>query len=143
MVTSNLTKKLAVVTEEAAVANFEKRLNETIYCKSELTRLLKRIGLGDRKVMMDVLQGNSSSKRYSLKLITESNNSTDWLSDIIIDFRFGYPTWEQFIDVTYGVGSRYDKKIIVYENDLDEKYSDGAPAAILEIDDLVKNVIHD
>jgi hypothetical protein len=139
MCTTNIsTNDQSGVTEEGrARVDFENRLASIIFNKAELAKILKGVGLEDHKIKTHILLENSSKERYSLELVTMKNNWPEWRSEIVVDLKIGPPTWEQYIDVTYGVGSRYDTKIIIFENGLDYSNIFDVPEAICEIDDLV------
>lgn len=106
--------------------------------EKEMRKLLDIVGMTDYKIIRIDPHTRKGTERYSVSLLVEKHNDNNSLVEVIIDFRLGNPTWEQFIDVTYDAGSKYDKKIIIFEYDFDEKGFSNVPDAVCEIEDLVK-----
>jgi hypothetical protein len=134
MNTNNLsTNEQNVIMEEATKADFYQRLKK-IFNNTELNKVLKSVGLKNHKMKkFSYLENSSEDERYSLELVTQLEDSQSQCHDIVVDFQFG----SQFINVTYDVGCEYDKKIIIYENDFNKKFSYDPPGAWDVIDDLV------
>ena len=109
----------------------------TVTSGKEMRRLLNVCGLQGQKIIRIDPCSKRSTKRWSVLLTLQDRSDSSW-SNLLIDFRLGNPTWEQFIDVAYDAGAEYNRKVIVFEYDLAGDDFPNAPDAICHIEDLVR-----
>lgn len=121
---------------DTVVSKFQKKC-VIITRKTEMTKVLHAIGMKSFRISRIDQLVIKADERYSVSLLGYNDDKNTY-SEILVDFHFGSPTWEQFIDVTYNVDSKYDKRIIVFEYDLNGNTFPDIPDAVCEIESLVR-----
>jgi len=79
-----------------------------------LQDLLQQIGI-DEHMSYRLHTGVNIGVNRCQAILSREDTDGNQLGKIVIDARIGSPTWEQFIDVTYGVDEDVDTRIIVYD----------------------------
>jgi hypothetical protein len=88
---------------------------ENVFAKEEtISRLLKLVGLSGYKVSRVDRTYTIGQDRNGVVVILK-DKSTQRLLKATIDFKQGTPSWQQMMDLTFGIGEGSDIRIAVYD----------------------------
>ena len=126
-------------TDNSTEPGIQKKWN-SIVTKNELRKLLNMIGMKDFKISSIIPNNENSSDRHGVLLNLNDRYDEEAWSIVIIDFRLGNPTWEQFIDVTYNENHcDFSRCVIVYDNYYEVPNVSAHTENDITIYDLVRN----
>ncbi len=106
----------------------------------EVMRIIQACRINAQEIS-EIKAGIINDKEYTAKVHSKVVTDNDIIkeSPVIISFRLGPPTWEQFIRTTYRSGSSAGIRIIVHEGDESERNNNDPTGNINLIGYLINN----
>jgi hypothetical protein len=125
-------------TDNSTEPDIQEKWN-SIVTKNELRKLLNMMEMDFYKIINIEQLSRKSSDRYGLLLHLHSRNNDECWTEVMIDFRLGGPTWDQFTDVTYEkTESDFPRYVIIYDNYFDVPSTSAHVESDVTIYDLIR-----
>jgi hypothetical protein len=121
---------------ERFYARCEKELSQ----ENALRKLFDTLGISTREMVRVETTYTVEPNRYGMNVVLSSELEKQLLK-ATVDFKHGTPTWQQMMDVTFGIGESADLKITVFDGE-DNELDDVDDSADVDLAQCLVNVLN-